>query len=266
MNTIKFYSPITTEIKCCGEKYETSPQRFLSELNNALEKYSGELSDYISDIFSEKISVGLSIEQKNEQYYLTAACESSDAVNQRALPEFLREFYMDDLAAEVTEKPVICTSSGHMEEVFVTVWDRNKSFVLTEEELDRKISERCKLRCRDCKYMQKIGNTDETGAALCCYPDSYEPTTLDTACVFLPETAELRCGDCARFGNDFGCYTCSAEDSAIRNGTPCLGFIDKNEDKLFGILAFWKNHGIYNRERIIKLLDRFESEYKSPLD
>ena len=45
------------------------------------------------------------------------------------------------------------------------------------------------------------------------------------------------------------------------NGHLCIGFIDKREDEFNSILMFWKVQGLYDREKINKLLDDFEQSY-----
>ena len=35
------------------------------------------------------------------------------------------------------------------------------------------------LKCKDCKYIADIGNTDETGAALCTRPTTYFPININ---------------------------------------------------------------------------------------
>lgn len=41
----------------------------------------------------------------------------------------------------------------------------------------------------------------------------------------------------------------------------CIGFIDKREEEFNSILMFWKVQGLYDREKINKLLDDFEQSY-----
>lgn len=41
----------------------------------------------------------------------------------------------------------------------------------------------------------------------------------------------------------------------------CIGFIDKRKEKFNSILMFWKVQGLYDREKINKLLDDFEQSY-----
>ena len=45
------------------------------------------------------------------------------------------------------------------------------------------------------------------------------------------------------------------------NGHLCIGFIDKREEEFNSILMFWKVQGLYDREKINKLLDDFEQSY-----
>ncbi len=45
------------------------------------------------------------------------------------------------------------------------------------------------------------------------------------------------------------------------NGHLCIGFIDKREEEFNSILMFWKVQGLYDQEKINKLLDDFEQSY-----
>ena len=75
------------------------------------------------------------------------------------------------------------------------------------------------------------------------------------------ELKELTCGDCSRLNEDTGCFACQETDSAMYNGHLCIGFIDKREEEFNSILTFWKVQGLYDREKINKLLDDFEQSY-----
>ena len=117
------------------------------------------------------------------------------------------------------------------------------------------------MQCKNCKYKMNIGNTEETGSALCSYPESYFPVQVEDNCHYIPEKKELTCGDCARLGNDFGCAGMSEDDSAFYRDSLCSQFIDKREDAFMEILMFWKSQGMYKREKINELIDSFEKIY-----
>lgn len=266
MSEIRLYSPIAVKVKCCGEYYETSPKKYHGGINAALSRLGSEDIEEIKEVIPEVKSVAFSVECKNGEYFLTAVCLADEGAHIRLLADLVRKIYAAELFCGKSETYARCVTDGHTEELCLTLWDSERSFVLTERQLEEQANKSDRLVCRNCKYMLKIANTDQTGAAICSFPESYEPTTLGTACRYLAEDGELRCGDCARLGNDFGCFTCTAADSAMHSGALCMGFIDKKEEQLFGILAFWKAHGMYSRNRITSLLDKFESEYKTPLD
>lgn len=118
-----------------------------------------------------------------------------------------------------------------------------------------------KLKCKDCKYRINIKNTNETGSAICSYVGSWFPVNIEDNCCFIPEKRELTCGDCARLDEDTACFSCSEDDSTIYNGQLCGGFIDKRKEELNDILMFWKVQGLYDREKINKLMNDFEQEY-----
>ena len=113
------------------------------------------------------------------------------------------------------------------------------------------------LKCKSCKYFTDNGQ----GLCLCTRDESWEPTGPDRNCVFLPEPRELRCEDCWRLGNDFACCGVDPKDSAYTDGHLCIMFEDRREDDLDEILSFWKSCGLYDRERINRLLDEVEEAY-----
>ena len=113
------------------------------------------------------------------------------------------------------------------------------------------------LKCRDCKYFMK----NEGGLELCTRNMSWEPTEPDRDCIFLPPKKELHCEDCWRYENDLACYGVSPEDSVYRYGELCTEFIDAKEDELYAILGHWKSCGLYDRDRINRLIDSFEESY-----
>lgn len=117
------------------------------------------------------------------------------------------------------------------------------------------------MKCEKCKYLQAIGNTVETGAALCTRNKSYFPVNCKDNCHFIPKKKELCCSDCARFGEDFACFTAMADDKVYNNGNRCDGFIDAKEEKFTEILMFWKANNLYSRDKIEKMIDEFEAFY-----
>lgn len=47
------------------------------------------------------------------------------------------------------------------------------------------------MKCGKCKFKNNIGNTEETGAALCSRVPSYFPINCKDDCHFLPEIEEI---------------------------------------------------------------------------
>lgn len=73
------------------------------------------------------------------------------------------------------------------------------------------------MKCKNCKYRKNIGNTSETGSAICSYSSSWFPVNIENNCHLISEKKELKCGDCSRLGEDTACFDCSEDDSAIYN-------------------------------------------------
>lgn len=118
------------------------------------------------------------------------------------------------------------------------------------------------MKCEECRYKQDIGNTKETGAALCSRDTSYFPINCGDDCHFLPPNRELFCRDCVRFTDDTACMTMEADDSAFdKEGHLCPGFIDLRENELIEILMFWKTQGLYDRAKIEGIINDFEEFY-----
>ena len=88
------------------------------------------------------------------------------------------------------------------------------------------------LKCNNCKYKTNVSNTEETGTAICSYPQGeWFVVNVEDSCHYIPEKHL------------------------------CIGFIDKREEEFNSILMFWKVQGLYDREKINKLLDDFEQSY-----
>lgn len=85
------------------------------------------------------------------------------------------------------------------------------------------------MKCGKCKFKNNIGNTEETGAALCSRVPSYFPINCKDDCHFLPRKKELYCKDCSRLGRDTACMTARENDKVYNNGQRCGGFIDKKK-------------------------------------
>lgn len=117
------------------------------------------------------------------------------------------------------------------------------------------------LICKNCKFKKDIGNTTETGAAICTNTTAYFPINITDKCHLIPEKKELKCSDCKCLTEDFGCAGCSPEDSAYTNGSLCKGYTDNNLDQFEEIIKFWMVQGLYNREKINDMLDTLENLY-----
>ena len=118
------------------------------------------------------------------------------------------------------------------------------------------------MKCKDCKFRRDIANTEECNKGICSYPDSWFPIGLDDECHFIPKAEELTCGDCWRLGNDYACLGCSPDDSALTDGKLCWMFVDRKEDEFTAILTWWLVHGLYEKEKILELIDRTEKSFR----
>ena len=48
------------------------------------------------------------------------------------------------------------------------------------------------MKCKNCKYRKNIGNTSETGSAICSYSSSWFPVNIENNCHLIPEKRNLR--------------------------------------------------------------------------
>ena len=119
---------------------------------------------------------------------------------------------------------------------------------------------------KECKYFSSIANTDETKMGICRFTEGYESVQLDKLCPFTPRDWEPTCADCDRLGNDFGCMTCRAEDSAMHNGHICCGFIDIAEADFMKALTRLKLQNRYSQATVGEWIEKFEREFKTPQD
>lgn len=117
------------------------------------------------------------------------------------------------------------------------------------------------MKCEQCRYKRDIGNTKETGAALCTRATSFFPVDCKDDCHFLPKKKESHCIDCSRLSWDTACMNAEPQDAVYENGNRCPGFLDRKEDEFTEILQFWKAQGWYDRAKIEQMLDEFEKFY-----
>ncbi len=117
-------------------------------------------------------------------------------------------------------------------------------------------SHNCALKCRDCKYY-----SGEENIHLCKREECWKVIKPDDDCRFLPETRELTCGDCWRLMNDPACTGYRCEESAVTDGKLCPMYIDKRVEDLKYILIFWMAHGLFEREKVNTMIDKFEKDY-----
>ena len=123
------------------------------------------------------------------------------------------------------------------------------------------------LICKNCNFKQNISDTEETGKALCTFSNNYFPVDVEDRCHYIPELGKLKCGDCARYGEDFACLNRQTDDSAIQDDSRlCSGFEDKKEEEFMQILMLWKIRGLYDRDKVNRLMNEFEQEYERLLN
>lgn len=271
MEQIKLYSPVTAYAADGGEKREVSPQEYLSDINRALREFGKRAEPRRSNVCGLAVrDIAFSVEQAFGGYYLTAACtaEGEDALHKLLLIVWKTYSEAAEPPEEIAVLPVHCKANGRAAELQLVIWNESSSFVLPAHKLEQRLKSAAVHFCRDCKYLQKIANTDETNAALCTFAESYEPVYTDQKCRFIPEFKPLCCGDCDRLGRDSACCGCRPDDPAESavGGELCMMFEDKRQAEFERILAEWKYRGEYDREKIERIIDEFEKNFRTPFD
>lgn len=76
-------------------------------------------------------------------------------------------------------------------------------------------------RLYDCELSEVLSDINQCES--CHLIDSFTARILRNYYI----KKELTCKDCARFNNDMACYACDEDDSAVRDGKLCSGFIEK---------------------------------------
>ncbi len=66
----------------------------------------------------------------------------------------------------------------------------------------------------------------------------------------------MKCRDCWRLENDFACLGMDGDDDYANR---CIGFLDLHEENLIEIFRYWNLKGMYSREKIMALCERFEN-------
>ena len=117
------------------------------------------------------------------------------------------------------------------------------------------------MRCKDCRYKMILLDGREKG--ICTFPESHVIINVNDPCLFAPESTEPKCGDCMNQREDPACFGCSPSESAIQDGQLCRNFSDKREAEFKAILASWKSRNLYSRDRIEKIIEEFEAEYRT---
>lgn len=120
------------------------------------------------------------------------------------------------------------------------------------------------MKCKNCNFFQKIGNTESTGQGLCTFFDGFSPTTKESECVF--SAKPYTCKDCDRFGNDDACMTAREDDPVYdEKGHACPGFIDKDLATLVDILCKWEIRGVDLEEKLAEALEEARA-FKEKID
>lgn len=87
--------------------------------------------------------------------------------------------------------------------------------------------------CKECKFMNKMANSDETGEIICGFIDNYFMHSVNDDCPFIPEQIPVKCKDCTHYDNDAACLTVDPEDTFA---SKCGGFEDKRVNQIIYIL------------------------------
>ncbi len=116
--------------------------------------------------------------------------------------------------------------------------------------------------CRDCKYRMNIANTEETGVAICSKPNSCFVVNIDNHCHFIPKKRRYTCYDCLSYGNDPGCLGMRPDEEPYwgEDEHLCHAFEEKYTNELYDILTAWYELGLYDRDKIIGMIDDFEKQ------
>ena len=114
------------------------------------------------------------------------------------------------------------------------------------------------LYCNQCKYCMHCKNN---GLTICIYEKSYEIVNSNDKCRFLPEEYELKCKDCWNYYNDWECIGTPKNQSAFIDGKLCYAYKDAREVDFMKMIDFWLSCGLYDKERIIGLLNQKERIY-----
>lgn len=96
--------------------------------------------------------------------------------------------------------------------------------------------------CGNCTHFSPVANTDTTGMGICRFSNIWMPVSKDSSCFYQPST-EICCKDCDRFSSDSACMTCDENESAMRDGMLCDGFVDKYAIAVRQAIEVWKARG-----------------------
>ena len=102
---------------------------------------------------------------------------------------------------------------------------------------------------------------DSNGLSFCTYDTSYEIVNSNSKCRFLPEKRELKCEDCWNHNNDWECMGIPKDQSAFIDGQLCYAYKDAREIEFLKMIDFWRSCGLYDKDRIIGLLEQKERIY-----
>ena len=112
------------------------------------------------------------------------------------------------------------------------------------------------MKCKNCPKFIAIAQEGKPREAseygICSMPSSHFPTAAENDCCYI--SSRITCKDCARFGEDFACFTADENDDA----SDCCGFIDICEENVLDSFRIWLSRSEYSREKIMKLCDEFE--------
>ena len=95
--------------------------------------------------------------------------------------------------------------------------------------------------CEECRFMNKMANSDETGEIICSFDDYFwRMHSVNDDCPFIPKQIPIKCKDCTHYNTDAACLTVDPEDTFA---SKCWGFEDIRVSQIIDILYEMQKKG-----------------------